>query len=583
MWNPLLADNTVVESVGNLIRDDNISTVTPSEEKGITSYSIVDGGGYFGNWSNNGVTGESHHISITAFDSSGGLRVSLNDRSRNTAEGGTFLANSNPSGGLPENDKIIFWGEGIPSNLVAGTVYYVKQTSDATKINLRTASTSGGVATVDTIVHSGDHDVASSSVALSGGSGSGAVATVLVVGNAVTSVTITTAGNGYVVGDVLTIDNAIIGGSADATCRVATLGQATGNEIAFVDAGSGIPNTPQTSSHISTAYCSTTFFEAAGGSGSGFIATYGTNPSSGPITSVNIVSSGAYTTLPTSFTPTCPGTTFHNTGYSGYPACTTSNITFSLGSTDLIFTDTDHDLENGDEIRFTTTGTLPNGITDDISYYVTHATSTTFKVAASVLVRLDAGIEYTASSLAVSYGGTVGSGVSYGPAPPSIVLDKEPLRTGGGRIYWGNLPLVEVYLNNDDDPARSFTLPPGDTVETQSMDLYLKDLKRFRTISVAIKGDVRVQSLSVRHYPLQTYQSASLHHSADIFYKGEVDFRVMLDGNLVYRKELNNAGDDFKEERIYLPASSFGQRAHYLNESRAGMIESVNFNGAAAA
>ena len=114
------------------------------------------------------------------------------------------------------------------------------------------------------------------------------------------------------------------------------------------------------------------------------------------------------------------------------------------------------------------------------------------------------------------------------------------------------------------------------------MDLYLKDLKRFRTISVGIKGDVRVQSLSVRHYPLQTYQSSTLHHSADVFYKGNIDFRVMLDGNLVYRKELTNAGDDFKEERIYLPASTYGQRAHYFNESRAGMIESVNFNGAAA-
>ena len=566
VWNPLLADNTVVESVGNLLWDDNIYTVTPSEEKGITSYSIQDDtgdggtGGYHGNWSNNGVNGRADSIDISSFDSSGGLRVNLVDTN-------SFLSGSNPSGGLPENDKIIFWGDNLPSNLVAGTVYYVKQTSDATKINLRTASTSGGVATVDTIVHGGDHDVASSSVALSGGSGSGAVATVLVVGNAVTSVTITTAGNGYVVGDVLTIDNAIIGGSADATCRVATLGQATGNEIAFVDAGSG------------TNYCSTTFFEATGGSGSGFIATYGINSANGIIYSVNIVSTGVYTTLPTSITATCPGTTYHNTNYSGYPACTTANITFSLGSTDLIFTDTDHDLENGDEIRFTATGSLPNGITDDISYYVTHATSTTFKVAASIGAE---GVEYTASSLAVSYGGTVGSGVSYGLATPSIVLDKEPLRTGGGRIYWGNLPLVEVYLNNDDDPVRSFTLPPGDTVETQSMDLYLKDLKRFRTISVVIKGDVRVQSLSVRHYPLQTYQSASLHHSADVFYKGEVDFRVMLDGNLVYRKELNNAGDDFKEERIYLPASSFGQRAHYMNESRAGMIESVNFNGVAA-
>ena len=171
------------------------------------------------------------------------------------------------------------------------------------------------------------------------------------------------------------------------------------------------------------------------------------------------------------------------------------------------------------------------------------------------------------------------SGVVY----PSIVLNKEPLRTGEGTIYWGNLPIVEIYLNNDDTPSRVFTLPPGDVVEPQSMDLYLNDLKRFRTISVGIKGDVRVQSLSLRHYPLQRYQSSTLHHSADVFYKGDIDFRIMLDGSLVYRKELSNAGDDFTEERIYLPASSFGQRAHYMNESRAGMIESVNFNGSVAA
>ena len=165
----------------------------------------------------------------------------------------------------------------------------------------------------------------------------------------------------------------------------------------------------------------------------------------------------------------------------------------------------------------------------------------------------------------------------------SVVLNNEPLRTGTGTIYWGNLPLVEIYLNNDDTPSRVFTLPPGNANEPQSMDLYLNDLKRFRTISVAIQGNMRVQALSLRHYPLQRYQSATLHHSADVFYKGDIDFRVMLDGSLVYRKELTNAGGDFKEERIYLPASSFGQRVHYMNESRTGMIESVKFNGSVAA
>ena len=57
----------------------------------------------------------------------------------------------------------------------------------------------------------------------------------------------------------------------------------------------------------------------------------------------------------------------------------------------------------------------------------------------------------------------------------------------------------------------------------------------------------------------------------------------MLDGDLIYRKEFAGAGDEFREERIYLPASSYGQRVHYMNESRGGMIESVKFNGSIAA
>ncbi len=86
--------------------------------------------------------------------------------------------------------------------------------------------------------------------------------------------------------------------------------------------------------------------------------------------------------------------------------------------------------------------------------------------------------------------------------------------------------------------------------------------------------------MSLRSFQLQQFQSQTLHHSADVFYKGNIDFRIKLDGNLIYRKELSNAGDEFTEERIYLPASSYGTRVHYMNESRSGMIESVTFNGA---
>ena len=82
----------------------------------------------------------------------------------------------------------------------------------------------GEVATVDNITHNGDHDNGTYSVALSGGSGSGAVADVTVSADNVTSVSITDGGTGlYQIGDVLTIDNATIGGDDNATIRVATV------------------------------------------------------------------------------------------------------------------------------------------------------------------------------------------------------------------------------------------------------------------------------------------------------------------------------------------------------------------------
>ena len=60
-----------------------------------------------------------------------------------------------------------------------------------------------------------------SGVVLNGGAGAGAEATVVVAGGVVTSVTVTTAGNGYTLGDTLSFT--IAGGSG--TCKVASLNQ----------------------------------------------------------------------------------------------------------------------------------------------------------------------------------------------------------------------------------------------------------------------------------------------------------------------------------------------------------------------
>jgi hypothetical protein len=84
----------------------------------------------------------------------------------------------------------------------------------------------GPVLTTGTLVGGSAYTNATyTAVALTGGSGSGAKATIVVSGGAVTSVTITTAGNGYIVGDTLSAATASIGGTGSGfSCKVATVG-----------------------------------------------------------------------------------------------------------------------------------------------------------------------------------------------------------------------------------------------------------------------------------------------------------------------------------------------------------------------
>ena len=81
-----------------------------------------------------------------------------------------------------------------------------------------------GIATVDNIVDQSDHTNGTyEDVELSGGSGSGVKATVVVGSNSVSSITITESGSLYAVDDTLTISVDTIGGTDPVTCDVATL------------------------------------------------------------------------------------------------------------------------------------------------------------------------------------------------------------------------------------------------------------------------------------------------------------------------------------------------------------------------
>lgn len=66
-------------------------------------------------------------------------------------------------------------------------------------------------------------------VPLTGGNGTGAIATITVSGNVVTAVTITNGGNFYTVGDTLSCSNSYLGGTGSGfACTVATISNAAG-------------------------------------------------------------------------------------------------------------------------------------------------------------------------------------------------------------------------------------------------------------------------------------------------------------------------------------------------------------------
>jgi hypothetical protein len=92
----------------------------------------------------------------------------------------------------------------------------------------------GGVATVNiTTVGSGGTNGTYTTVALSGGTGSGAQATIIISGNVVTSVTITAAGTNYTISDVLSASPGSVSGF---TCTVATLSGASTQSYSTLNA-----------------------------------------------------------------------------------------------------------------------------------------------------------------------------------------------------------------------------------------------------------------------------------------------------------------------------------------------------------
>ena len=240
----------------------------------------------------NGTSGNSnYYFDEVAYEDSRFIAVGQSGRIYTSSDNGTTWSRSTWDGSTAGLTGV---ASGNNVSIAVSSSAVIKSTDNASNWTLKNSAVevydmayghrtaSGKVATCGTITHGGDHDNGThTSVALSGGSGSGAEATVVVSGDNVTSVSITDGGTSfYQIGDVLTIDNATIGGNDNG--EVATCDNIThGGEVATVD------NITHNGDHDNGTYTSVPL---SGGSGSGAEATV--IVSADNVTSVSITDGG---------------------------------------------------------------------------------------------------------------------------------------------------------------------------------------------------------------------------------------------------------------------------------------------------
>ena len=157
-----------------------------------------------------------------------------------------------------------------------------------------------------------------------------------------------------------------------------------------------------------------------------------------------------------------------------------------------------------------------------------------------------------------------------------ITLSQAAVSSGEDTLYFGDLPRIKVFLDGDVNETDIIYPFPG-TGDFESLDLYLNNYSRFRTVSLQFEGKLELRQLSINAEPLSAFKKHTLYHSADIAFSGSINLVLTIDGKDVYIRGFT-AVDDMEEKRIYFPANSVGTVPYFKNTSHLGRISSFEFN-----
>ena len=157
-----------------------------------------------------------------------------------------------------------------------------------------------------------------------------------------------------------------------------------------------------------------------------------------------------------------------------------------------------------------------------------------------------------------------------------ITLSQPAISSGEDTLYFGDLPRIKVFLDGNADETDTIYPFPG-TGDFESLDLYLNNYSRFRTVSLQFEGKLELRQLSINAEPLSAFKKHTLYHSADVAFSGSINLVLTIDGKDVYMRGFT-ADDGMEERRIYFPANSVGTVPYFKNTSHLGRISSLEFN-----